>query len=373
MSSLANFFRTLPETLQQPTALAMLGSVGAHLLIFATLPAFTSSSEPRPEAEVRRVRLLEPPQGSNPQASSSQLALPPVPNTPSSKTQLPITAQGRSPVPNPLYTIPDLNSPLPLNPPPPIPIPSQPQVSQADRFNELLRRLAARQAQVTPPKPTATQPPSQSDISISPSSSLPGLTPANPSDIAKVTPPPPGTSSPAPTATQSPAPTATQSPAPTATQSPASTASNDRLLAAIRYSPEGTSQQDGIQAAQKLTEEFTTKGTPWEYVRLRQPQEPIKELDYPLTFPLNNYKQHPTAIAIFVGKDGKPLADRKPQILNSTGYPILNDKAIEYVQKDASQPNRFPPIAEDKIRVFVYEFQFKAPNTGTASRTSPQG
>ncbi|MBD2081021.1 hypothetical protein [Leptolyngbya sp. FACHB-17] len=369
MSSFASFFRTLPDTLQQPTALAMLGSVGAHLLIFATLPAFTSSSEPRPEAEVRRVRLLEPPQGSNPQASS-QLALPPVPNPPNSKTQLPITAQGRSAIPNPLYTIPDLNSPVTLNPPPPIPTPTQPQISQADRFNELLRRLAAQQPRIVPPpKPPAptptTQPSPQPNISISPNSSIAGLTPANPNDVAKVT--PPSTEAP------SPAPTTTQSPAPATTQSPAPTTSNDQLLAATRYNPEGTSQQDSVQAAQKLTEELTAKDTPWEYVRLRQPQEPLKELDYPLAFPLSNYKQHPIAIAIFIGKDGKPLADRKPQILNSTGYPILNDKAIEYVQKDANQPDRFPAIAEDKIRVFVYEFQFKAPNMGTASTPQSRG
>ncbi|MBD1843734.1 hypothetical protein H6F89_10035 [Cyanobacteria bacterium FACHB-63] len=369
MSSFANFFRTLPETLQQPASLAMLGSIGAHLLIFATLPAFTSSNEPRPEAEVRRVRLLEPSQGSNPQTSSSRLALPPVPNTPNSKTQLPITAQGRSAIPNPLYTIPDLNSPAILNPPP-IPTPSQPQISQADRFNELLRRLAAQQPRIVPPpKPPAStptiQPSAQPNISISPSGSIAGLTPANPTDVAKATPPSTGTPSSAPTTTQSPPPTTTQSPPPTT--------SNDRLLAATRYSSEGTSQQDSIQAAQKLTEELTAKGTTWEYVRLRQPQEPLKELDYPLAFPLSNYKQHPIAIAIFIGKDGKPLADRKPQVLNSTGYPILNDKAIEYVQKDANQPNRFPAIAEDKIRVFVYEFQFKAPNTGTASTTQPRG
>lgn len=369
MSSFANFFRTLPETLQQPASLAMLGSIGAHLLIFATLPAFTSSSEPRPEAEVRRVRLLEPPQGNNPQASS-QLALPPVPNPPNSRTQLPIAAQGRSPLPNPLYTIPDLNSPLTLNPPPPIPIPTQPQISQADRFNDLLRRLAAQQPRIVPPpKPPATrptpQPSPQPNISISPSGSIAGLTPANPSDVAKATSPSTGTPSPAPTATQSPTPT----PSPTA----ASTPENDRLLAASRYNAEGTTQQEGIQVAQKLTEELVAKGTPWEYVRLRQPQEPLKELDYPLAFPLDNYKQHPAVVAIFIGKDGKPLADRKPQILNSTGYPILNEKAIEYVQKDAAQPNRFPTIAEDKIRVFVYEFQFKAPNPGTASTRPPQG
>ena len=359
MSSFATFFRTLPETLQQPAALAMLGSVGAHLLLFATLPAFTSSTEPRPEAEVRRVRLLEPPQGSSaPQASTSRLGPPPVPNTPNSpnsKVQIPPVGQGTSPVPNPLYTIPDLT-------PIPIPAPPQTQISSQDRFNDLLRRLAARQQQPTTikiPKPPAIQP---APAPTTPPNS--NLKPADPAEVARASAPLPsiGTPQPAPTTP----PTAPTSQAPSATTAEAQV-KNNQLLAATRYSAEGTTQQDGIQAAQNLAQELNTKGVPWEYIRLRQPQEELKQLPYPLTFALNNYKQHPVAIAVFVGKDGKPLPDRKPQILNSTGYQILNDKAIEIVQKESSQPNKYPAIAEDKIRVYVYEFQFKAPNAGTAS------
>lgn len=364
MSSFANFFRTLPETLQQPASLAMLGSIGAHLLIFATLPAFTSSSEPRPEAEVRRVRLLESPQGNNSQASS-QLALPPVPNPPNSKTQLPITAQGRSAIPNPLYTIPDLNSPVILNPPP-IPAPSQPQISQADRFNELLRRLAAQQPRIVPPKPPAptptTQPSAQPNISISPSGSIAGLTPANPTDVAKATPPSTGTPPPAPTTTQSPPPTTTQSPPPTA--------SNDQLLAALRFNPEGTTKEESSQIQQNFTQQLTNQNINWTYVQLRQPGEKPKEIDYPLTFTPSDFKQQPprpVSIAILVGKDGKPLANQKPVIISSTGYQILNDKAIEYVQKDASQPNRFAPIDEDKVRAVVYDLQFKLPSAQPVS------
>lgn len=354
------FFRTLPDTLQQPAALAMLGSVGAHLIFFATLPAFTSSTEPRPEAEVRRVRLLEPPQGSAaPQAARSQLGLPPVPKPPNSKIQVPQVPQsgsGESPLPNPLYTIPSLT---------PLPIPNPPQLSIQDRIAEINRRIAARQqlierrqqieqqqrqATIKTPKTAPTQPPEPTSP----------VSQADPKVVAGAVNPQPSSGNP---------PTTPPSPSPLTPQT-----ENDRILASLRYSPEGTTQQEGIQAQANLAEQLNTQKISWGYERIRQPGEPLKELDYPLSYTPSDLKQnpaHPVAIAIFVGKDGKPLTDPKPIILNSTGYKILNDKAIEVVQKDASQPNRFLAISEDKIRVVVYEFKFKAPNAGTALAPQP--
>jgi len=355
MSSIATFFPTLPDTLQQPAALAMLGSLGAHPLVFATLPAFTSSNEPRPEAEVRRVRLVEPPQGSpGSQIARSQAGLPPVPNTPNSKIQLPIAGSGNSPVPNPLYTIPDLA---------PVPVPDTPTPqSSADRFNELLRRLRERQRQQEQQRQAQTPPPPKPPASPSPSPSptiAPEIT-VNPFDPSILEKPNSGQSTPG--ATPSPTPTTTPSSAPLAPRNEI-----DRLAALTLYRPEGTTPQEGTQASQALLQAFNEKGIAWEYIRLRQPQEPIRELDYPLNFALQNYRQHPAVVAAFIGKDGKPIADRKPVILNSTGYQILNDKAIEIVQNEINQPGKFPPINEDKIRIYVYEFQFKAPNTPRAS------
>ncbi|BAU11871.1 hypothetical protein LEP3755_23740 [Leptolyngbya sp. NIES-3755] len=361
MSSIATFFRTLPDTLQQPAALAMLGSLGAHLLVFATLPAFTSSNEPRPEAEVRRVRLIEPPQGSpGSQIARSQAGLPPVPNTPNSRIQLPIAGSGNSPIPNPLYTLPDLA---------PVPVPGTPKPqSSADRFNELLRRLRERQAQQQrqqqiptppPPKPPASPSPSPSPTIASGTT----VTPFDPSTLEKPTPGQSGST----TATATPTPTPSPSPTPTP-QTP-----NDRLLAATRYIPEGTTRDDYLQGSANLTAQLNTQFPErWDYIRLQPPTEPTRELDYPLPFALQNYRQNPIAIAVFVGKDGKPLPNQPPVVLQSTGYQILNDKAIEIVQKDANQPNRFPAIDQDRLRVFVYEFKFKAPNTGgTVSRANP--
>lgn len=365
MSSIATFFRTLPDTLQQPAALAMLGSVGAHLLFFATLPAFTDSAEPRPESEVRRVRLLEPPQGRpNSQIARSPIGLPPIPNTPNSRIQLPTAGTGNSPLPNPLYTIPDLT---------PVPVPNTPAPqSSVDRFNELLRRLRERQQQqaqqnrpITPPAPPS--PPASPSPSPAPTIATDtNLKPFDPRDLDKTGGTPSPESAPLPTPTGTPEPTPT-TPATEPRIAQAQIDRNNQLLAASRYLPEGTTPQEGVQAAQNLAQQLNDKNIAWEYIRLRKPEEPIRELDYPLGFALQNFRQHPASIAVFIGKDGKPVPDRKPVLLNSTGYQILNDKAIEIVQNEINQPNKFPAINEDKIRVFVYEFQFKAPNTQATS------
>ncbi|MBW4443706.1 MAG: hypothetical protein KME10_21245 [Plectolyngbya sp. WJT66-NPBG17] len=356
------FLRTLPDTLQQPAALAMLGSVGVHLILFATLPAFTSSTEPRPEAEVRRVRLLEPPQGSSaPQASRSQLGLPPVPNTPNSKIQLPPVGSGTSPLPNPLYTIPDLTQPIP------IPSPPQNQISSQDRFNDLLRRLAARQKQIDQQQQATIKIPKNPPVkpSTEPTTNpSPNVEPADPKEVAStVSPQPPAGTIPATPTTPPSAPSTPQT-------------SNDRLLAALRYNPDEVTQPGDVKPVQDFVQLITQRGinVDWskDYIRVRQLQDPklekpIPELPYPLSFPLNKYQQHPVAVAVLVGKDGKPLPGTKPELIGSTGYQILNDKAIEIIQQQSNQPNTYPAIAEDRVRVYVYEFQFKAPNIGTAS------
>ena len=350
---MASFFRTLPDLIQQPIALAMLGSLGAHFLLFATLPAFTSSTEPRPEAEVRRVRLLEPPQGSAaPQASRSQLGLPPVPNTPNSKIQLPPAGTGTSPIPNPLYTLPDLN-PQPFLPPP--------QLSQ-ERL-EQLRRLYAQRSQPTPPQPTIKIPKQPTTTpQRQPNSPLPTLEPDNLSKIIK------GQQSP-----QSPTTSPTTQASTPPVTSPTPQTREDKVLAATRYNPDGVFQPGDVKPVQNFVQLIAQKGinVDWskDYIRVRRLQDPnlekpIPEFPYPLTFPLNNYQQHPVSVAVLVGEDGKPLPNTKPELIGSTGYPILNDKAIELIQQESNQPNKYPAITENRIRVYVYEFQFKAPSTG---------
>lgn len=363
-SAFSNFFRDLPETLQQPAALAMLGSLGAHLILFATLPAFTSSPDPA-QAEIRRVRLLEPPQGSNsPQASTSRLGLPPVPNTPNSKIQLPQAGQATSPVPNPLYTIPDFT---------PVPIPAPPQQPQLrtsqDTFSELLKRLANRpQSPIRIPKPPQEKPPAPPPQNQSPTMS-PSLPPANPRD-AITTPFPPGTPN---------QPAQTQTPTPSPSASPNRM---DQLLAATRYNPQGTTQQESLVAQQSFTQALKDKSIDWERIVLRKPQDPIPEVPFPAGLVLQGYenRQHSVAIAVLVDKNGKPLPDTQPEILASSGYGILNQKAKEIVQANAAPEKLVPliqayeaqktdPTTRNKAQAYllVYEFKFKAPSSSTAS------
>ena len=351
------FFRNLADILQQPTALAMLGSMGVHLMLSATLPAFMSSTEPRSELEVRRVQFVPPPQGSSaaPQPSTSQLGLPPIPNAPNSKVQLPVVGQGTSPVPNPLYTIPDLT-------PIPIPVPSQTQTASQNNFSELLRRLAAQQRQAPTFKISKAR---LSPVTPPPNPPTTPIKPADPTEVARsTTPPAPNTQPQTPNTQPSNIQPQTTAPQPTA---------NDRFLIATRYNPEGTFQPGDVKPFNDFMQLTAKRGIAvnWgrDYIRVRQPQEPLRELPYPLSFALNNYekRQHPAVVAVFIGRDGKPIPNTKPEIVNSTGYQILNDKAIELVQQEANQPNRYPAIADDRVRVYVYEFQFKTPNSGTAS------
>lgn len=361
---MSSFFRTLPETLQQPAALAMLGSLGAHLLFFATLPAFTNSTEPRPEAEVRQVRLLEPPQGSNSQVANSRLGLPPVPNTPNSRIQLPPIGQGTSPIPNPLYTIPDLTTPIP------VPVPSQPQPQTRFRTSVIPEDILRRIRQPNPPQPPQEKPVTQQpQPKQSPTSSPGGLTPADPRIATGTTPTPPTPNQPA-------------QPQTPATTPPTSQNQNRDLIALTRYNPQGTTQQELFTASTNYTQSLQQKNIAWERIVLRQPTEPIKEVPFPEGLVLNNYdkRQHPVAIAILVDKDGKPLPDTKPEILASTGYGVLNEKAEEIVKATAIPENLVPliqkheaqkedPKSRNKAQAYllVYEFQFKAPNAAAAS------
>jgi outer membrane biosynthesis protein TonB len=369
-SAFSNFLRDLPETLQQPAALAMLGSMGVHLILFATLPAFTSSPDPV-QSEIRRVRLVEPQGSSAPQTSTSRLGLPPIPSTPNSKIQLPQTGQTTSPIPNPLYTLPDL-TPLPI---PASPLPQRRNLGRSltqeeiNAIRERIRKFQALQQPQTPPQTQPTTPPAN-PAPTNPQSPTQGLTPANPADVARgTTPAPPGTPSP------------TGQPQPTTPPAPVPQTRTDQLLALTRYNPQGTTAQDIAVSSQTFTQSLKDKGVAWERIVLRKPEDPIQEVPFPDGFVLQNYqeRQHPAAIAVLVDKDGKLLD--KPQILASTGYGILNQKAEEIVKANATPAKvveliqKYEAAKAEKDRnkaqayLLVYELKFKVPNGSTASVT----
>lgn len=343
-SAVSEFFRTLPETLQQPVALAMLGSAGVHILLFATLPAFTTSTQPKQDAEVRRVQVIAPPRSNAPQAATSRLGLPPVPNTPNSKIQVPSATQTTPPFPNPLYTIPDLTQ----VPPPP----AQSQQSDLDLIRKYL--AGERPATVRIPK---TQPKTQSSPKSSPSpspASPGGLAPSDPSKIATGSTQPPNNSTQNPPVQSAPLPTAPIDPA------------------AISYNSQGTTNEDQQQQLIAFSSTWSQLGITG-IVNKRPPDQKVEELPYPLPFLINNYQPKPAVIAVLVGLDDKPLPNTEPRLIRSTGYPILNNKAIEIVKARSQQPNAYQEKEKtNKTRLYIYELQFKPPTNPTATQPTKQ-
>jgi hypothetical protein len=121
-SAFSSFVRNLPDLLQQPTSLALFGSIGAHLFFLATLPAFTSPPQQPDLRQVRLVDLTPQEQSRLPQSPlTSQFGLPPLPN-PDAKFKVPLGQPfPQSPLPDAsqLYKIPDLSVPVPRVQPPP--------------------------------------------------------------------------------------------------------------------------------------------------------------------------------------------------------------------------------------------------------------
>jgi hypothetical protein len=124
-SAFSSLVRNLPDLLQQPASLALLGSIGAHLFFFATLPTFTSPTEQPDLRPVRLVNLTPQEQSRLPQSPlTSQFGLPPLPKS-DAKLNLPLGQpfpQYPLPDASQLYKIPDLSVPIPRVQPQPFDI-----------------------------------------------------------------------------------------------------------------------------------------------------------------------------------------------------------------------------------------------------------
>lgn len=375
MSAISTFFRNLPETLQQPTSLALFGSVGAHVFFFASLPAFTSPPAAPDLRTVRMVELTPQEQSQLPQAPiASQFGLPPVPKAnvkPIPSTNLPFS---RSPLSDtsPLYRIPDLSIPAPSSLPAPPAIDFSRYLSPAKPPTPTFEgstKLPALSALGSEKKPSQLAVPSSPQISSStqtPAASLPNLTPAPP---VLPSAPPPNTQNAPPSGT-------TQAATP-------QSASPDRLALEtqrirdlqqkVSYNPTGTDQNQG---------EFQKNYGNWigsldkrgvtddklEIIRQTPPGQAPLELPYPLSFPLRNFKQHTAVLGVLVAPDGKPVG--APEVIGSTGYKILNEAAVKAVEKQAEQ---YKP--SEKYRAYLYELRFKPPTeqpTAASPRPQPQ-
>ena len=359
-SALSAFLRNLPDTLRQPFSLALVGSVGAHLFFFLWLPLFTSE-EAKPEAQ-RVVRLLSsPPQ---PQVTTSQLGLPPIPKTPNSTVEIPLRQDLNRLIPpdSSLYKFQDPI--LPYNPivppaPPAIRFPQPTTLFQPSQIPQNFNRvpdLPDLTLRSVPAQSSPTQSPNKT-----PSPPLNGQTDEN---IAKLTPGfldnPSTPASPQPTdpATQPNQPGAT-----TATVRPGEQllSDNRRLRDKITFKSPGATPNEiasnniasyGDWFKKNVTDRGIPEGS------LGNQQILVADVPYKSRFDLSE-KYEPAYINVLVAPDGTVLTPQLA-ITGPTGYGILDDLATKEVLQlvtIAQKEGTLKPSGNNKDKYVIYKYK----------------
>lgn len=389
-SALSAFFRNLPENIQQPSSIALLGSISAHAFFFASLPAFTSSQENQTDP-LRRVDVVElspEQQGRLPKIGSS-LGLSPLQQPPNTTLQAP--QNQTTPVPNNplLYDIPGLSTPI-------LPDPQ----AQSSDSNALLRKyiaeqnaaIARRREQLKDLTPSQTQPESntpqtpdpQSEaianaINNAPNAQIPFVNPDDPNANFRVngqpqpeqsssptpsgpTPVPPGeTTPPSPTASTP----ATPAPSPTATPYAARLLEEQRQLYAYNQSDTDADPRfanSGVKAPDQnwvtwKTENIQEKLDRKELALVEHPtkeeelEKGIPVLPYPISFAIPRFQQNTIVIAATVGTDRNLIGE--PVLLGKSGYGALDREAIRYVKE---QVKTYPAPEKPTVHRFVFKY-----------------
>jgi hypothetical protein len=394
-SALSAFFRDLPENLQTPAAIALLGSVGAHALFFATLPAFTSA-EDNPEEVLRKVDLVQlspQEQGKLPATGDPSLTLPPVTQIPDTQIQLP---PGLNSVPSPIPTSPALSNPSLFYP---LPGTTQTPGSSAPApvfdYSKFWREFPRPRLSPAPtPSPSASPEPRRSDEP----SPTEGLQASNP-NLQATTPPPPGGSAP----TESSTPTPTPSPTPTPTPSPPQLTPQQRLalIQQTTFNPAGTESDPrwaSLLKEDNPNDPRTQQTRPvriwgnW-FSKLDQgalERGEIKQIDHPnaeekeaaklepgqaLTIPVTEFPngiQNFQQKRIIVIAQTKPNGEliKEPEFLVKPGYGFLDQQALNYVKEQLKKPEvveKMNRVTKDspqtKVLLHRFEFQFKPPDS----------
>ncbi|MBD1941966.1 hypothetical protein H6F50_06265 [Coleofasciculus sp. FACHB-712] len=115
--SYLSFIRNLPEKLTQPPLIAALASVGIHGVLAMTLPSLSASSKPeeqKPRGTVKVVELTPAEQSRIPQLAPPPVSLPPIPNQTQLLPPLPPPSSVLPPIPSsPPYKFPLNSTPQP--------------------------------------------------------------------------------------------------------------------------------------------------------------------------------------------------------------------------------------------------------------------
>ena len=132
----ASFWQTLPNTLQQPAAIAIFSSVIAHGIFFAVFPILTASqpSEANSQRIVSVVDLSPAERSRLPKTTTSQVLLPPIQIQKGDSVKLPQGSTLPSPDPFDAFKTPSFPSYI-LPPPtdPPIPVNTDPFPTRIER------------------------------------------------------------------------------------------------------------------------------------------------------------------------------------------------------------------------------------------------
>ncbi len=405
-SALSAFFRNLPENLQTPAAIALLGSLGAHALFFATLPAFTAAEDNSDELmrKVDLVQLSPQEQGKLPQIGNPIAALPPVTPLPDTQIQLP---PGLKSIPDPFPLGPSLANPTQIYPLPGLTRTPSSSTSSTVDYNKLLRdfQSKSRIAFNPPPSPSfAPSPPPTLDPTQQPPNRqpLPNLEPANPNPNP-TSPMPPGTPLTNNPGSQAPTPLPSQAPSPAS-----KTRDNPEWIAMMRdttYAPTGTEKDLALvrladQANADVSPENrvsvpTLVWTNWRNANLK-PDElargeiqevnhpsaeqkfalqlktgEVMSLNYQFPYSIQNFQQNRVIAIAQTGRDGKLVGE--PILLTKTGYGFLDKAAIRYIQSEVDNYAKINKEQLDKLPdatktvLHRFEFQFKAPNPQKAA------
>jgi hypothetical protein len=115
--SYLSFIKNLPEKLTQPPLIAALASVGIHGVLAMTLPSLSASSKPeeqKPRGTVKVVELTPAEQSRIPQLAPPPVSLPPIPNQTQLLPPLPPPSSVLPPIPSsPPYKFPLNSTPQP--------------------------------------------------------------------------------------------------------------------------------------------------------------------------------------------------------------------------------------------------------------------
>jgi hypothetical protein len=351
-SALSAFLRDLPENLQQPASMALLGSVGAHVFFFASLPAFTSPPAPPDLREVRLVNLTPQELSRLPQAPiASPFGLPPIPKS-DAKFNLPLGQPfPQSSTDFQPYKIPDLaikTPPIVVSPPPIQPFDISPYLY---RFRPPAPVPSPTEAPVivNPPAGASTPqtPPDNSPSRLFPPDNRPGATPSNIPNL-----PPAVPIAPSPSAENPPSPPSPNS-SPPAT--PADARPIDRLLAANRelralyarenfvFNPIGrTPQEWGERTTQNFQDWFKQNITDKDISDDNLTEQAIEqEISYSSPVPLTQ-KYDPALVYVLVDPEGKVPA--QPVVLGRTGYgylDILAERSVAQIIADLKPTGKY--------------------------------